>query len=68
VNACASAAGIDDFVLKLAEWAGFRILDRFARVVRAQPTIGAAMEALGRYVHIHMNRFICTLSGTATSW
>jgi AraC-like DNA-binding protein len=48
----AAAAGIDDFGLRLAERSGLPILGPVALVVREQPTVGAAMDALARYVHI----------------
>jgi len=53
LEASASAAGIDDFGLKLAERGGLSNLGPVALVAREQPTVGAAMEALGRYIHIH---------------
>lgn len=53
LEASASAAGIDDFGLRLAERGGLSNLGPVALVAREQPTVGAAMEALGRYIHIH---------------
>jgi AraC-like DNA-binding protein len=53
LEASASAAGIDDFGLRLAERGGLSNLGPVALVVREQATVGAALEALGRYIHIH---------------
>src|SRR6516162_8358707 len=53
LEASASAAGIDDFGLRLAERGGLSNVGPVALVVREQPTVGAALEALGRYIHIH---------------
>jgi AraC-like DNA-binding protein len=53
LEASASAAGIDDFGLRLAERGGLSNLGPVALVAREQPTVGAALEALGRYIHIH---------------
>ena len=53
LEASASAAGIDDFGLRLAERGGLANLGPVALVVREQATVGAALEALGRYIHIH---------------
>ena len=53
LEASATAAGIDDFGLRLAERGGLSNLGPVALVAREQPTVGAAMEALGRYIHIH---------------
>lgn len=53
LEASAVAAGIDDFGLRLAERGGLSNLGPVALVAREQPTVGAAMEALGRYIHIH---------------
>ena len=53
LEASALAAGIDDFGLRLAERGGLANLGPVALVVREQATVGAAMEALARYVHIH---------------
>ncbi len=53
LEASAAAAGIDDFGLRLAERGGLSNLGPVALVAREQPTVGAAMEALGRYIHIH---------------
>jgi len=53
LEASAAAAGIDDFGLRLAERGGLSNLGPVALVAREQPTVGAAMEALARYIHIH---------------
>ena len=53
LEASATAAGIDDFGLRLAERGGLSNLGPVALVVREQSSVGAAMEALGRYIHIH---------------
>jgi AraC-like DNA-binding protein len=53
LEASAAAAGIDDFGLRLAERGGLSNLGPVALVVREQATVGDAMEALGRYIHIH---------------
>jgi AraC-like DNA-binding protein len=53
LEASAAAAGIDDFGLRLAERGGLSNLGPVALVVREQPTVGAAMEALARYIHVH---------------
>jgi AraC-like DNA-binding protein len=53
LEASATAAGIDDFGLRLAERGGLSNLGPVALVAREQPTVGAAIEAVGRYIHIH---------------
>ena len=53
LEASAAAAGIDDFGLRLAERGGLSNLGPVALVARDQPTVGAAMEALARYIHVH---------------
>jgi hypothetical protein len=53
LEASAAAAGIDDFGLRLAERGGLSNLGPVALVVREQATVGAAMEALARYIHVH---------------
>src|SRR6516165_10426585 len=53
LEASAAAAGIDDFGLRLAERGGLSNLGPVALVARDQPTVGAAMEVIGRYMHIH---------------
>ncbi|MDE2363878.1 MAG: AraC family transcriptional regulator [Hyphomicrobiales bacterium] len=49
----AAATGLEDFGLRLAERGGLSNLGPVALVVREQATVGAAMDALARYVHIH---------------
>jgi AraC-like DNA-binding protein len=53
LEAAATAADIDDFGLRLAERGGLSNLGPVALVVREQATVGAAMEALARYIHVH---------------
>ena len=53
LEASAAAAAIDDFGLRLAERGGLSNLGPVALVARDQPTVGAALESLGRYIHIH---------------
>ncbi len=53
LEASAAAAGIDDFGLRLAERGGLSNLGPVALVARDQPTVGAAIEALARYIHVH---------------
>ncbi|MDE2363454.1 MAG: AraC family transcriptional regulator [Hyphomicrobiales bacterium] len=52
LEASAIAAGVDDFGLRLAERGGLSNLGPVALLVREQPTVGSAMEALAHYVHI----------------
>ena len=53
LEASAEAAGIDDFGLRLADRGGLSILGPVALLAREQATVGAAIEALARYIHIH---------------
>src|SRR5271170_1276456 len=53
LEASAAAAGIDDFGLRLAERGGLSNLGPVALLVREQATVGAAMETLARYIHVH---------------
>ena len=53
LEASADAAGIDEFGLRMAERGGLSNLGPVALVVREQSTIGTAIEALARYIHIH---------------
>ena len=53
LEASAAAAGIDDFGLRLAERGGLPNLGPVALVVREQATVGAALDVLARYIHIH---------------
>jgi AraC-like DNA-binding protein len=52
LEAAALAAGIDDFGLRLAERSGLSNLGPVAFVVREQTSVGAAVEALARYIHV----------------
>jgi AraC-like DNA-binding protein len=53
LEASAAAAGIEDFALRMVERAGFATLGPVALVVREQETVGAAVETLARFIHIH---------------
>jgi AraC-like DNA-binding protein len=53
LEASAEASGVEDFGLRLAERGGLSILGPVALVVREQATVGAAIDALARYIHIH---------------
>jgi AraC-like DNA-binding protein len=53
LEASAAAAGVDEFALRLAERGGLANLGPVALIVREQATVGAAIEALSRYIHIH---------------
>lgn len=48
----AEKAGIDDFGLRLAALGNLTNLGPVAFVVREQPTVGAAIETLARYIHV----------------
>jgi hypothetical protein len=52
LEAAARAASIDDFGLRLAERSGLSNLGPAAFVVREQTSVGAAVEALARYVYV----------------
>ena len=52
-EASATAAGIEDFGLRMAERGGLPNLGPLALVVREQATVYAAMETLARFYHIH---------------
>jgi AraC-like DNA-binding protein len=49
----AAESGIAEFGLRMAESGGLPNLGPVALVVREQATLGAALEALSRYIHIH---------------
>ena len=49
LEASASAAGVDEFGLLMAERGGLSRLGPVALVVREQATVGLAIEALSRY-------------------
>jgi len=53
LEASALAAGIDEFGLRMADRGGLSNLGPVALIVREQPTIGTAIEALSRFIHIH---------------
>jgi AraC-like DNA-binding protein len=49
----AAASGAEDFGLRLAELGGLTNLGPVGLIVREQATIGDAIEALSRFIHIH---------------
>lgn len=49
----AASSGAQDFGLRMADRGGLTNLGPVALVVREQATIGSAIEALARYIHIH---------------
>ena len=49
----AAESGVAEFGMRMAERGGLPNLGLVALVVREQATIGAALEALSRYIHIH---------------
>jgi AraC-like DNA-binding protein len=49
----ATESGVAEFGLRMAELGGLPNLGLVALVVREQATLGAALEALSRYIHIH---------------
>jgi AraC-like DNA-binding protein len=53
LEASAAAAGIDEFGLRMADRGDLSNLGSVALVVREQATIGNAIEALSRFIHIH---------------
>jgi AraC-like DNA-binding protein len=53
LEASAAASGVDEFGLRMAERGGLSNLGPVALVVREQATVGAAIETLARYIHIH---------------
>jgi AraC-like DNA-binding protein len=53
LESSAAAAGIDEFGLRMADRGGLSNLGSVALVVREQATIGNAIEALSRFIHIH---------------
>jgi AraC-like DNA-binding protein len=53
LEASAAEAGVEEFGLRMAERGGLSNLGPVALVVREQATIGTAIEALARYIHIH---------------
>jgi Arabinose-binding domain of AraC transcription regulator, N-term len=53
LEASAAAAGVDEFGLRMADRGGLANLGPVALVVREQATVGNAIEALSRFIHIH---------------
>ena len=53
LEASAATAGIDEFGLRMADRGGLSNLGPVALVVREQSTVGTAIEALARFIHIH---------------
>jgi AraC-like DNA-binding protein len=49
----ATESGAPDFGLRMASRGGLTNLGPVALIVREQPTVGKAVEALARYIHIH---------------
>ena len=49
----AEASGAEDFGLRLAERGGLTNLGPVGLIVREQATIGDAIEALSRFIHVH---------------
>jgi AraC-like DNA-binding protein len=49
----AEASGIDEFALRMADRGDLSNLGPVGLIVREQATVGAAIEALSRYIHIH---------------
>jgi AraC-like DNA-binding protein len=58
----AAASGVETFGLRMAESADLPLLGPVALVVREQPTIGTALEALTRFIHIHNEGMSLALS------
>jgi hypothetical protein len=53
LEASATAAGIDEFGLRMIDLGGLSNLGSLALVVREQATIGNALQVLSRFIHIH---------------
>jgi AraC-type transcriptional regulator len=53
LEASTAEAGVEDFGLRLAERGGLSNLGPVALIVRVQETVGSAIEAMARYIHIH---------------
>jgi AraC-like DNA-binding protein len=53
LEASAAASGVEEFGLLMAERGALANLGPVALVVREQATIGDALKALARYIHIH---------------
>ena len=52
LEASAEVSGVEEFGLRLAERGGFSTLGAVALVVREQATVGAALDALSRYIQL----------------
>jgi AraC-like DNA-binding protein len=52
LEASATAAGVEEFGLRMAERGGLANMGAVGLVVREQATVGAAIEALARFIHI----------------
>jgi AraC-like DNA-binding protein len=52
LEASADAAGVEEFALRMAERGGLANLGPVGLVVREQATVGAAIQALARFIHI----------------
>jgi AraC-like DNA-binding protein len=52
LEASALASGVEEFALRLAARGDLSTLGPVALVIREQATVGAAVEALARYIHI----------------
>ena len=53
LEASAAASGVEEFGLRMAERGALANLGPVALVVREQATVGDAMKALARFIHIH---------------
>ena len=53
LEASAAAAGVEEFGLLMAERGALANLGPVALVVREQATVGDALNALSRFIHIH---------------
>jgi AraC-like DNA-binding protein len=53
LEASAVESGAPEFGLRMAERGGLTNLGPVALIVREQATVGAALESLSRYIHIH---------------
>ena len=53
LEASAAASGVEEFGLLLAERGALSNLGPVALIVREQATIGEALKALARFIHIH---------------
>jgi len=53
LEASAAASGVEEFGLRLAERGALSNLGPVALIVREQATVGEALKALARFIHIH---------------